>query len=497
MRTVTFAALKPGLLLEPGRSLAGEVVVADIGLDVVAPRGRRRSSAPTSPRWLPARAGRAHKWRAGVLVVAGSPGMTGAAHLAAAAAQRAGAGMVRLGSPGRRRRPGRPTEAVGVGAPGDGLGRRRRSRRIERLQAIVVGPGLGTATPARSGVRGVLAAHRPPCRRRRRRAHRARRGRRRRRSAPAAAATVLTPHDGEYERLAGAPPGRRPACGGARAGRGAPARSCCSRARPPSSPTRAGTVRVVADGDARLATAGTGDVLSGIIGALLAQGLPAARGGGRRAPGCTRRAGGARSRRDGLVASDLVDAPARRARGGAGRSGHGRGPRCRSARSPPTSRPLRARRRARRGLRGGEGRRLRPRRRARGPGRARGRGGLAGRRPGARGHRAARRRHRRADPAAVRAPSRPRSTRRSPPGCAITVYTRRLRRAARRGRRDAGRRPVARPPQGRHGHAPRRRRAGGRRALAKAIDAQPACSPRGGVDPLRRGRRARACCPWT
>ena len=53
-------------------------------------------------RWLPDPPATSHKWRAACWIVAGSPGMTGAAHLASRAAQRAGAGYVRLSSPGRR-----------------------------------------------------------------------------------------------------------------------------------------------------------------------------------------------------------------------------------------------------------------------------------------------------------------------------------------------------------------------------------------------------------
>ncbi len=69
---------------------------------------------------LPARDPGGNKWAAAVLVVAGSPGMTGAAALCAAAAYRAGSGMVRLGVPGGDARRLPATEAVGVDLPGDG-----------------------------------------------------------------------------------------------------------------------------------------------------------------------------------------------------------------------------------------------------------------------------------------------------------------------------------------------------------------------------------------
>jgi NAD(P)H-hydrate epimerase len=137
---------------------------------------------------------------------------------------------------------------------------------------MVVGPGLGTDLATQGGVRLLLG------------------------SSPVAtvvdgdaltavgpdlsvvrdrvAATVLTPHDGELARLTGAPPGPD---------RLAVARSLAADAGAVvllKGPTTviadpAGQVRIVAIGDARLATAGTGDVLSGVIGALLARGVPA------------------------------------------------------------------------------------------------------------------------------------------------------------------------------------------------------------------------------
>jgi len=267
-RTVTFAALKPGLVLEPGRSLAGAVSLADIGLDVSGARTHVLEAADVAA-LLPLRAADAHKWSAPVMVVAGSPGMTGAAHLAAAAAQRAGAGMVRLATPGLGDDPGRPTEAVGLRLPESGWAEAV-SRELHRFRSLVVGPGLGTDLATRGGIRLLLG------------------------SAPVAAvvdgdaltavgsdlevvrdrvaATVLTPHDGEYARLAGHPPGddRLDAARALAAEAGAVVLL--------KGPTTVvadpeGTVRIVTTGDSRLATAGTGDVLSGIIGALLARGV--------------------------------------------------------------------------------------------------------------------------------------------------------------------------------------------------------------------------------
>jgi hydroxyethylthiazole kinase-like uncharacterized protein yjeF len=270
-RTVTFAALKPGLLLLPGRALAGEVVVADIGLGVAAARAGVVEAADVAS-WLPARPLESHKWRTAVLVVAGSPGMTGAAWLAASAAQRAGAGMVRVGSPGTDDDGGRPVEAVALHLPAEGWAETV-STELSRFRALVIGPGLGTAPATQAEVRAVLAS-----------------------SSTAAVVdadaltalgrgagdllqartgpTVLTPHDGEHERLTGARPGpdRLDAARSLAAATGAVVllKGSTTIVADP-----AGSVRIVLAPDARLATAGTGDVLSGVIGALLARGLPA------------------------------------------------------------------------------------------------------------------------------------------------------------------------------------------------------------------------------
>ena len=303
-RTVTFAALKPGLLLADGAELAGEVTVADIGLDTSCgdhPPGRAADVA----RWLPRRPRESHKWKAAVWVVAGSPGMTGAAHLTTRAAQRGGAGYVRLSTPGRRRR-SRPAHRGGRrAAAGRGVGRRgaRRARSGSGRSRSVPASGTGPETAAE--VRRALARCAGAGRGRRRRPHRARHASRRTCSPPGAHATVLTPHDGELARLGAdaddpdrigvtRAPGGRHRRGGAPEGLDHDRR----RARRHHAPATTA-------GDARLATAGTGDVLTGLLAALLAQGVPpleAAAAGrppprsGRR-PSLATRPGGRRRRR--------------------------------------------------------------------------------------------------------------------------------------------------------------------------------------------------------
>lgn len=267
--TVTFAALKPGLLLGDGPGHGGEVLVADIGLDV----GRARAHLVTDDdavAWTPARSEDAHKWRHAVWLVAGSAGMSGAALLAATSALRGGAGYVRLSSPGTEDPPA-PTEAVVHALPEAGWAAAVLED-AHRFAAVAVGPGLGRASStATELVRLVGALERPlvldgdaltllgdgigdHVRGR-------------------VAPTVLTPHDGEYERLAGRPPG---------ADRLAAARELAAATGAVvllKGPTTVvadpeGDALLVRSGDARLATAGTGDVLTGLVAALLALGAP-------------------------------------------------------------------------------------------------------------------------------------------------------------------------------------------------------------------------------
>jgi ADP-dependent NAD(P)H-hydrate dehydratase / NAD(P)H-hydrate epimerase len=264
-RTVTFAALKPGLLFEPGRSAAGAVEVADIGLDCSRATAHVVEPGDVAD-WLPPRPADAHKWRSAVWVVGGSPGMTGAPVLAATAAARLGAGYVRLSSPGvEPPLAGAPIEAVGTPLP-DHTWVDDVLADAVRFRAIVVGPGLGdrgVADVQRLVAEAVipvvvdgdgLRALGTDCAR------------------YTHATTVLTPHDGEYERLTGARPGpdRIDAARRLSAHTGA-----VVLLKGPTTVVACadGRALVVTAGDARLATAGTGDVLSGAIAALIARGV--------------------------------------------------------------------------------------------------------------------------------------------------------------------------------------------------------------------------------
>ncbi len=317
-RTVTFVARKPGLVQGDGVRLAGTVEVADIGL----PPGRPPVALMDDDDLaglLPSRARQGNKWSAAVLVVAGSPGMTGAASLCARAAYRAGAGMVRLGVPGLALADSPATEAVGVELADHGWA----SAALEaasRCSAVVVGPGIGrhegtadevTRLVAESPVPVVVDAD----------ALFALGKVGGDRSLQARSRVVLTPHDGEYARLVGADPG--------------PDRITAARALASASgavallkgPTTAvahpdGRVRLATAGTTALATAGTGDVLSGVIAAFVARGvdpLDAAALGAH-----VHGRAGARAYGEGTVAGDLPDLVAEvlSGRRRSGRRGH-------------------------------------------------------------------------------------------------------------------------------------------------------------------------------
>lgn len=272
--TVTFAAWKPGLLQGDGRELAGDVTVADIGLDC----GRARIAVVEDgdvDGGLPARSRDGHKWQSALAVVAGSPGMVGAAAMCARAAGRAGAGMVRLGVPGADPRDLPSGEAVGHPLPADGWVDEA-LRMAERCAAVVVGPGLGRSDATAAAVRQLVARCPVPVvvdadglfalgRADEAAAVVAGRG-------AGAGPVVLTPHAGEFARLAGAGPdpdkiaaGRRLA---ATTGAVVLVKGSTTVVAQPD-----GQVRVSLAGSSRLATAGTGDVLSGMIGAFAARGV--------------------------------------------------------------------------------------------------------------------------------------------------------------------------------------------------------------------------------
>ncbi|HVZ09076.1 MAG TPA: NAD(P)H-hydrate dehydratase [Rhodopila sp.] len=261
--TVTFFRLKPGHLMLPGRDLCGRVVLADIGIPpaVLGPIAPHTVTNLPGLWHLPEPGADANKYTRGHVTVLGGAVMTGAARLAAAAARRVGAGMVSIAARGAGDvyRSGEPGLLV-TGAPLSELLEDRRRK------VWICGPGLGVAD-AKAAFPALIAAGRavvgdadvfsafagdPDALR---------------------GAAVLTPHAGEFARIFGAPASDRLAA----------AREAAVRTGAVVLLKGADTVIAAPDGRAAinasappwLATAGAGDVLSGLIGGLLGQGLPA------------------------------------------------------------------------------------------------------------------------------------------------------------------------------------------------------------------------------
>jgi len=285
-RTVTFAARKPGLVFEPGRALAGEIVVADIGIPVDHGDSIGLIEGDDVRSWLPERAPDAHKWQSGALVMGGSAGMTGAPLLVSHAAMRAGAGIVWCALPGADAARGAAgSEVITKGLPADAAGCFARGAvesllaDVGRFAAVALGPGLGGAgdPDLQFVVRTVVAEARPPlvldadglnALAGDFRSLHARR--------TLGAPVVLTPHEGEYQRLMGTPVGGdRLAAARALAERSGAVVLLKGPGTVVASPE--GEVALNPTGGAALATAGSGDVLSGIIAGFLARGVDAFR----------------------------------------------------------------------------------------------------------------------------------------------------------------------------------------------------------------------------
>ena len=300
--------LKPGLVLDPGRALVGDVELVDIGLGPHLPPPRvRLAGVADAADALPRPGASTDKYGRGVLgVVAGSGTYTGAPVLVVRGAQAAGAGMVRAVSTHQ------PAGAVRAAAPevlvtevehGDDDA----VLAAGRVQAWACGPGLGTDDGAARVVARLAEQDLPLLLDADALTVLARlRADGRDPLAGRTAPTLLTPHAGEALRLlGGGDDGRRPPPGtsavderwpdraAVESDRLGAARDLADRCRavvllkggstvvaePPADDDGPGRCTVVVEGPPQLATAGSGDVLSGVCGALLAQGLDAATAG--------------------------------------------------------------------------------------------------------------------------------------------------------------------------------------------------------------------------
>ncbi|TAK50362.1 MAG: NAD(P)H-hydrate dehydratase [Xanthobacteraceae bacterium] len=283
--TVTFFRRKPGHVLMPGRLYCGRVRLADIGIPDAVLASIPPAAFENEPGlWqaaFPVPRANAHKYARGhAVVVSGGVTATGAARLAARAALRAGAGLATLAS---------PTEALAVNAAASLAVMVREADTPlalaglltdRRLNACVIGPGAGVGQRTRDMVRTVLAAHGAAV-------------------LDADALTsfagacdelivsiktrdnpqvVLTPHEGEFTRLFSGLMEEYPLHSKLERTRLAAVMSgAVVLLKGPDTVVAApdGRAAIAANAPPWLATAGSGDVLAGIIGAMLAQGMPA------------------------------------------------------------------------------------------------------------------------------------------------------------------------------------------------------------------------------
>ena len=312
--TVTFHGDKPGLHIEPGRRHAGQVVIGDIGVPATATSTPVAWLAGTGSGQVPAKPAVTDKYGAGsVLVIAGSPGLTGAGILCARATLRAGAGLT-VGAVPQTVQPifaAGAAEVMFAPIPDDAGTLTYASldavvAQAGRVGAVVIGPGLGREAATTAFVRAVLEAVELPTvvdadglwHLGRRPSWLARRG----------GPTLLTPHAGEAARLLGVP---RDQVEAARLGSSRRLADICGSVvvlKGPGTITTDGEGVVVIDaiGTVALASAGSGDVLSGIIAAMSAKGLAplaaAATGVAVHA-----RAGVLATRGDGTIAGDIIE----------------------------------------------------------------------------------------------------------------------------------------------------------------------------------------------
>jgi len=282
--TITFAWAKPGHLLLPGRRLAGEVVIADIGLPAMPLLGGGPELTANAGCWwrsrLPVPDETAHKFTRGHLVAVGGAVMTGAVRLATRSARRAGVGLATILA---------PQSAVPIyAADQPGVIVRARGRAAaelrenqvtlaktladDRISAVLVGSGLPADQETVELLRDALASGRPlvidgggldalaelarndP-------------------AALGAGTRILTPHEGEFHRLC------PDLAGGSKLDRALAAARRFSAVvvlKGPDTVIAAPDNRAAINGPAPayLATAGSGDVLAGLIAGLLAQGMP-------------------------------------------------------------------------------------------------------------------------------------------------------------------------------------------------------------------------------
>ncbi|WP_440099747.1 NAD(P)H-hydrate dehydratase [Streptosporangium sp. H16] len=298
--TVTFGAWKVGLLVDPGSGHAGRTELVDIGLGPHLPDPD--AAVPTDAdvaALLPRPGASSDKYRRGVVgIAAGSERYTGAAVLAVGGALRAGVGMVRyagVAEPVAQVRARWPEAVITTLAPGEGV------EEVGRVQAWVLGPGLGTGDEARAIARSVLSSEVPVLVDADALTLAAQDRSLLRRGAP----VLITPHAGELSRLIEVPRERIEARrlenvrrAAAELGVTVLLKGSTTLVAEDGRP-----VRINPTGSPWLATGGTGDVLAGLAGALLAAGLS-----GYDAASCAAYLHGIAGREGPLTAWDVAEA---------------------------------------------------------------------------------------------------------------------------------------------------------------------------------------------
>lgn len=276
--TVTFCRRKPGHLLLPGRTYAGEVICADIGIPNLVIGQKNLVLHENSPSaWLgsyPWPSPEGHKYDRGhALVIGGEAFESGAARLAARGALRIGAGLVTVMAPRSALDVYSAQLTAVMLAPLDNLGAQLQD---ERKNAILIGPGCGVGPDTAARVSQILAAKRACVLDAD--ALTSFKGIQKQLFRDLHSETVLTPHQGEFSRLFGLDKDENGAFGKVARARVA-ARQCGAVIVYKGSDTVIaapdGRAAVNINAPAELATAGTGDVLAGFILGLLAQGMNA------------------------------------------------------------------------------------------------------------------------------------------------------------------------------------------------------------------------------
>jgi ADP-dependent NAD(P)H-hydrate dehydratase / NAD(P)H-hydrate epimerase len=319
--TATFAAAKPGLWINPGRARAGAIRVVDIGIPpgaAVEPPDVGLIHDPSVLALVPRRRPGWTKFTSGhVLVAGGARGLTGAPCLAAEAAQRAGAGYVTACIPASLEAifEMRLLEAMTRGLPDDAgahteAGVEQVLELSRRGGALVAGPGIGRTDGASAFVRRLVGEAEVPVvlDADGLNAHAGELGALASRPAP----TVLTPHEGELGRLLGVESDavRARRLHYVRAAARAAHAIVVLKGDDTLVAEPGGAVAVSPGASAGLATAGTGDVLSGVIAAVLARGVDpfaAACAGVRLHARAGVHAAGERGV-DGVIARDVIEA---------------------------------------------------------------------------------------------------------------------------------------------------------------------------------------------